>query len=574
MRLRGSVTLKASDCIVRFLVSHGVTDAFGYPGAVICHFMDSAGKEPGMGLHLNYHEQASAFAACGYAQASGRVGVAYSNGGPGATNLVTGIANAWYDSIPTLFITGQVDTTAMRGGLPIRQRGIQEIPTAEMVKSICKRSVLVSGTERLRYELERAYWTATHGRPGPVVLEIPADVQRADVDWEALEPFVPPRAQDEGIPAAAGRICQALRQAERPCLLVGNGVKQCGRQEALRRLAEKAGVPVVFSLPAMDLLPFDHPLNFGFIGNNGHRYSNFVLGKADLIVALGSRLDVKQVGNDRAGFALNAHLLRVDTEEGDLGYPVREDEEQITADLRLLLPALAERADLAVDPAWRQVCRRLKEELCGYDFTAGHRLIQRLADKAPAPCCFLADVGQHEVYLAQSLRLKEGQKMLLSLGLASMGYGLPASIGACLATGGPAVCFCGDGGFQMNVQELQMLRRDSLPVTVVVFNNHALGMIREFQERNFDAVYTQSMEEGGYTIPSVRKLAAAYDIPYSAARSAEELDRIELDDKGPRIIELLVDEPTYLYPRLARGEAIQRMLPPLPEELYERLMAL
>lgn len=565
--------MKISDYIVRFLETHGVTDIFGYPGAIVCHLMDSAQKMSEIKLHLNYHEQASAFAACGYAQASGNLGVAYSNGGPGATNLVTGIANAWYDSIPTLFITGQVDTTAMRGNLPIRQRGIQEIPTAEMVKSICKKSILVSDAENLRHDLEYAYWTAMYGRPGPVVLEIPADIQRADVNWEALPGFTPPNIESTAAQAAV-QIQKALMQAKRPCLLIGNGVRQSGQQRALENWIEKAGIPVVFSLPAMDLLPFDHPLNFGFIGSNGHRYSNFILGKADLIVTLGSRLDLKQVGTVRNNFALNARLLRVDIDKGELSYRVRDDEQQISADLCALLPALAECGNITVDKIWLQACKALKEQLYGYDFTDSHHLLQQLTNKMQSVCCFLADVGQHEIYLAQSLQLKKGQRLLLSLGLASMGYALPASIGACLASGKPTVCVCGDGGFQMNIQELHMLRRDCLPITVIVYNNHALGMIREFQERNFNANYTHSTAESGYTIPSTKKIAAAYGLPYYAVASQEDLDKIELPVNSPCILELLIEEPTYLYPRMARDEAIQCMTPPLPETFYAKLMAL
>lgn len=566
--------MKASDYIINFLVKKNITDMFGYPGAVVCHIMDSAEKNENMNLHLCYHEQSAAFAACGYALSSGRVGVAYATGGPGATNLVTGIADAWYDSLPTIFIVGQVDTMMMRGDLPIRQKGIQEIPTSEMVKSICKYSALVESPDRLQYYMERAYWEATNGRPGPVVLEIPADIQRADISIDASDGYISEKAFDNRLADIGEVILRELEAAKRPCLLVGNGVKVTGLREEFKKLAELLKIPIVFSLPAFDLLPFDHPYNFGFIGNNGNRYSNFILGKSDLIVTIGTRLDVKQVGTVRKDFALNAKLIRVDIDQGELAYKVREDELPFIADLHLLLPYLLQNGKTLVLPHWLNTCRILKEKLYGYDFCNYHRLIQATCDIAPTNSCFSADVGQHEIYMVQALKVKEGQRILLSTGLASMGFALPASIGAVYGKKAPVICICGDGGFQMNMQELQFLVRENLSVKVVVFNNNALGMIREFQERNFEKKYTHSVEAGGYTIPEINKIANAFNISYKRIECIEDIDKLDFSLSGPEIIEIIVTEPTYLYPRLSRGQTICDMIPELNQDLYNELMSL
>lgn len=567
--------MKGSDYITDFLADHGVTDVFGYPGALVCHLMDSLDKANRIHARLNYHEQGSAFAACGYALASKTVGVAYANGGPGATNLISGIANAWYDSLPTIFITGQVDTTAMRGELPIRQRGIQELPIAEVVKPICKLSICVKQKEQLRYCMERAWWEAVSGRPGPVVLEIPADIQRAEIDIDNSPSFESPDiAGDEAIHAEM--VLDYIKKAKRPCLLVGNGVKVARHVEEFRTLVDHLGIPVVFTLSAFDLLPFDHPLNFGFIGSNGHRYSNFILGKADLIVTLGTRLGVKHVGNNRKGFALQAELIRIDVDERELCYPVRDGDTQIQADLIDFLPAfLGALGKTRFNyEEWQNVCCELKSSLEGFDFSFGHQMLRALGDRLPENCCVTADVGQHEIYLTQAMRVKSGQRVLLSTGLASMGFSIPAAIGAHYARRAPVLALCGDGGLQMNIQEIQCISRDQLPVKVVVFNNQALGMIREFQERNFASRFVHSLERGGYTTPDTEKIAAAYRLPYCRVSEISELAQINFSDGKPGLIEMMINQDTYMAPRMNRDAEIQDMLPELDRELYNRLMAL
>ncbi len=554
--------MKVSDYIVDYFVDKGICDMFGYPGALVCHLMDSAAKMPEMQLHLNYHEQAAAFAACGYALVANKPGIAYSNGGPGVTNMVTGIANAWYDSIPTIFITGQVDTTAMIGELPIRQRGIQELPTRRLVEPICKYVAFVKSPKEIRYFIERAYWEAISGRPGPVVLEIPADVMRAMVDIEELEGF------EAGIKRMVAEekidwVFEALRRAKRPSLLFGNGIRVSGNEDLLKRVVEKLRIPALSSLPAIDVLPFDFPLYFGFIGNNGNRYSNYILAKSDLIICIGARLDIKQVGAERNAFVPNARLIRVDVDNNELTYKVNESEEQLQMSAFDFLSSLYERGAALETEDWLSVCRTIKKELYGYDFKAYHKLLQVVCEKAPERCSFTADVGHHEIYLAQVLKLKDQQKLLLSMGLASMGFGLPAAIGAYYGYNAPVFCVCGDGGFQMNLQELQYISSTQIPVKIVVFNNYALGMIREFQERNFESVYTQSVSEGGYSAPNIAAIAHAYGLPYHRVSNLQEAHELRLEENRPEVIELIVEESTVLFPRFQKGAGIEVMVPEL-----------
>jgi len=573
--------VKATDYIIDFLSSKGITDMFGYPGGVICHLMDSASKySDSIKAHTNYHEQGAAFAACGYAQSSKKPGVAYATSGPGATNLVTGIANAYFDSVPAIFITGQVDTYAVKGDLNIRQRGFQETDIVSIVKSVTKYCVYVENPEKLRYYIEKAYWMATNGRPGPVLLDIPADVQRSEIQVEEQLGFFPDKEKlitnIESVSGETERIVKALQKSKRPCFLIGSGIKQSGQEFIFRKIAEKLNIPVVSSMPAFDLLPYKHKLNFGFVGANGHRYANFVLGKSDLVITLGSRLDLKQVGNNRSLFASNARLIRIDVDAGELTYKVRDDEEQIVADLKNLIP------DLALDvkfvgtdyDEWVDICEIIRDKLKGIDEEIYHKLIAEVSERVPENVGITADVGHHEVWVAQSYRVKENQSVYISGGLGSMGYSLPAAIGIYYGSKLPVICFNGDGGLQMNIQELQFIRRENLPIKVIVINNYALGMIRHFQEKNFNANYVQTTNDSGYTAPDFSKIAAAYELDYYRVERIEDVENIDFCSTEPALIEICVPINTYLVPNFGYKGPLHDQDPPINRELYDYIMSL
>ena len=570
--------MKVTDYILSFLVEKEIKQMFGYPGGVICHFIDSATKfTQNIKAHATYHEQAAAFAACGYAQANCNVGVAYATSGPGATNLVTGIANAFFDSIPVLFFTGQVDTYGLRGTLPIRQKGFQETDVVSMLQGITKYAVRVDSPEEIRYHLEKAYYLAVSGNPGPAVLDLPADVQRADVVVETLRGFEP----DEEVSVTkeskmVQTILQKLKKAERPCLLVGNGVKQSGCRSMIRTIIEAMKIPAVFSMPAFDVLPTEHPQNMGFIGANGHRYANFVLGKSDLILTVGSRMDLKQVGNQRTSFAPQAKIVRVDIDEGNLFYKVHEDECGIVADLRRLCPAWLKKIGEfpKCSDKWLDACRQLKDELKGYDDLPYNKLLTAFGDMIPENVIMTADVGQSELWVAQNLPIKKGQRVYLSAGHGTMGYSLPAAIGASYTADRPVFSFSGDGGIQMNLQELQFVKRENRPIKVIVINNHALGMIRGFQEANFNKNYTQTIQGCGYSAPDFEKLAKAYDLPYTRITQEKDLVGLQLDTMKAELIEIVIPQYTLLNPNFGTNGKIQDQRPYMNRDLYNRLMEL
>lgn len=568
--------MKVTDYIVEFLTSKGITDVFGYPGGVICHFIDSLSKYEQIKGHINYHEQASAFAACGYAQESGVPGVAYATSGPGATNLVTGIANAYYDSIPTIFFTGQVDTYGLKRELNVRQRGFQETDIVGMVSPITKYASRIDDPQSIRYELEKAFYHATNGNPGPVLLDLPADVQRALIDENNLMGFSMPEDSGSNVNDFADEILCRLQACERPCFLLGCGIKQSRMKRAVVELADKIDIPVVTSMPAVDILPGSHRNCFGFIGANGSRYGNFVLGKSDLIITMGSRLDLKQVGNDRAKFAGQAKIIRIDIDDGNLEHKVHDDEIQYRADVRDMIPALYQKSkqhcfDFS---KWRDVCGKIKTRFQGYDDEPYTAIIRAFSESLPNNMCITADVGQSEVWVAQQYSFKEGDSFHISAGHGAMGYSLPAAIGAFFAKKGPVVSFNGDGGIQMNLQELQFLSRERIPVTVVIINNRSLGMIRGFQEANFEKNYQQTTRSSGYTVPDFGKIANAYGIGYYRIRNKTDAENYVLESGSPQIVEIEIQEETHLCPNFGRAGYIQDQRPYIDRLLYEEVMSL
>jgi len=571
--------MKVSDYIINFLVERGVHDIFGYSGGVVCHLIDSAFKTERMTAHTNYHEQAAAFAACAYGQATGIPGVAFATSGPGATNLVTGIANAYFDSAPAIYLTGQVDTYSLKTGMSISQRGFQETDIVSMVKSITKYAVQVQKPDQICYELEKAWFIATTCRKGPVLLDLPADVQRGNMEPEQVTHFHPPVQTNSKrhIDALAADIVRQLIGAKRPCILVGNAVKQNQLQTSLRCFAESWGIPVVSSMNAVDILPSQHPLFMGFIGTNGHRCANMAVAKCDLLLSLGSRLDLKQVG-DRISFAAKAKLIRVDIDKGELSYKVHADEQAVYADLTDLLPALNRQAVIERDGRqWLEVCASMKQSLLREDCTSlGHRFLMKIAPLCDAKTVFTLDVGHNEVWSAQALEIQEGQSVYLSGGLGAMGYSLPAAIGIAYTAATTVVSICGDGGLQMNIQELQVLAREQLNIKVLILNNHSLGMIRHFQEANFEERYTLTTADCGYTVPDFGKLANAYGLPYVLWEDLEKPEPCAalLRRQGPAIIECKVDRQTRLYPKFGKPPAIENMEPLIDQARFQHLMEL
>lgn len=564
--------MKVTDYIARFLATKGMTEVFGYPGGMVTHLMDSLAHEPAVHAHLNYHEQACAFAACAYAQIAHRPGMSFATSGPGATNLITGICNAYFDSIPVLFITGQVNTGELKIGYSVRQRGFQETDIVSIVAPVTKFAACVREAAEVPAMLQRAYDVAVEGRPGPVLVDIPMDVQRADISVvdEDIGAAVVTSGDCMGAAEAA---MEALRAARRPCLLLGAGIHAAGAEAALGNLLEKWNLPVITTMPSVDLLPSQHPMNYGFLGAYGDRTANFIAAKSDLVLSIGARLDIRQTGVHRESFAPHARILRVDVDAGELSYCLHAEETQIPLDAGDFIKAMCTFHSMPPKLAWIAVCNEIREKLATRDDLLPNHILRAISQYIDVPVV-TTDVGQNQVWAAQSWDVRPGQRVLFSAGHGAMGYALPAAIGAYYACQKPVVCLCGDGGLQMNIQELAVLARDKLPIMVIVMNNHALGMIRQFQEMYFDARYTMTLEGYGYAAPDFCAVADGYGLKTLKISNLEDIAGLPATWKEPYLVEVEIRNPTYVYPKLEFGKSNQDQEPLLDRETYDEIMEL
>lgn len=566
--------MKVSDYIVEYLISQGVEHVFGYPGGMVTHLIDSLSKyDKQIAAHVMYHEQGAAFAACGYAQTSGKTGVAYATSGPGATNLITGICNAYMDSIPTLFITGQVNSFEQKGNLRLRQRGFQEADIVSMVTECTKYAARINDPKRIKYELQKAMYIANEGRKGPVLLDIAMDVTRSDVVPEEIEAFVKPIETSCDISMELlSELQREIGEAKMPVLIVGNGLERSSRNFGL---INSVGIPVVTSMIAVD---FKSSLErcYGFIGAYGDRVANFLVAKSDLIITIGARLDIRQVGANRERFAPAARIVRIDIDAEELAYKVHKNELAIVADAERALGQIAAIfASTKKNYArWIEVCEYIRNRLIGMDKGIPNTYVCEISKKMKANTIVTTDVGQNQVWVAQSFVSGFGQRVLFSGGDGAMGYSLPASIGAALASGSTVYSFNGDGGIQMNIQELQTIVREQLPVKIIVLNNNSLGMIRHFQEMYFDSNYFQTVPEGGFLTPDFTKIAKAYGVDTVSVRTLDELCNIDslFENDKPCLIEVSLDNDTYVFPKLQFGKPNQDQEPLIDRNLYFELM--
>lgn len=574
--------MKVSDYIVEYLIAKDIRHVFGYPGGMVTHLMESFSKyNDKIAAHVSYHEQGAAFAACGYAQATGKVGVAYATSGPGATNLITGICNAYFDSIPTLFITGQVNTNERKGDLRLRQRGFQETDIVPMVAGVTKYAAQLERPEDIKYCMDRAFFEALSGRKGPVLLDIPMNIFRAEIDENLLMGFAPSLyCQYAGKADIYESLEVTLENSKAPVLLLGNGIKTAGEAERIQKLVDTLGIPTVTSMIAVDVLT-DSTYNYGFIGAYGDRAANFIVAKADLLITIGSRLDIRQVGAKRENFAPKANIIRFDIDEGELEYEVHEDEIQIETDLSLVIDALTElarRHDYKNKfVPWLLKANIIKEKLYGIDDKKPNKIVRELSRYIPENALITTDVGQNQVWAAQSFDFKKGQQMFFSGGHGAMGYALPAAIGASVENKAITYAFTGDGGLQMNIQELMFVAREQLPVKLVLFNNNALGMIRHFQEMYFQDNFFQTVPAGGFESPDFSKIAQAYGIRYARVNNIDEIADVDENiwiDQRPAFIEVIIDEPTYVFPKLKFGNPNYDQEPLLDRALLKELIEL
>lgn len=566
--------MKASDYIAETLAARNVPAVFELIGGMITHMVDSlhvCGKTPIISMR---HEQGAAFAA----EASGRIlgdvpGIAMATSGPGATNLLTGIGSCFFDSSPAVFITGQVNRHEQRGDRAVRQLGFQETDIAAMAAPVTKEVFRVNNAEDLPQILDDAFRIATTGRRGPVLIDIPMDVQRDQVTApvRSLPASADPNALDS---AFAQDALKAVLKSSKPLILAGGGLRSGLAVDSFRRFAQLASIPIVHSLMAVDVVASNDPLNAGMIGSYGNRWSNLALNDCDCLIVLGSRLDVRQTGSDTEGFKGTRPIFHVDIESGEMNNRVVD----CFATVSNLVPAL-EVLSSVFEGHGSQIAKQIElwtreianlrakwpdtEELHVSGINPNTFMHQLSAAMASA-AAYVVDVGQHQMWAAQSLEISAAQRFLTSGGMGSMGFALPASIGAAVCLKGqPVVMIAGDGGFQCNIQELQTVAHLGLPIKMAIINNQCHGMVRQFQESYFHARYQSTV--WGYSAPDFSRVADAYGIETrTIAQPADvdhALDWFSTGRNSPSLLQVMVDPSANAYPKLAFGRGISSMEP-------------
>ncbi len=579
---------KLSDYVAEFLASQGIGHAFIISGGASIHLLHSIAEHPEIAHICPHHEQAGAMAADAYARVNGNLGCAIGTSGPGATNMITGIAGAWFDSVPCLYITGQVTTFRMKGDTGVRQLGFQETEIIPMVEPITKYAVQIKDRMDIRYELEKAVHIAKSGRPGPVVIDIPDDLQREDVDVSALMGFAPEggaTARDEAPPHEIEQVVAMLREAERPVVIAGWGIRLAGAQKQLLGVLDILGVPVLTSWAARDMIASDHPQLVGTLGTHGVRAGNFAVQNCDLVLSIGTRLSTRETGSPLDSWARGARVVVVDIDAAELkkfttfGRPL---DLGIRADAGAFLDGLLAKLDGFV-PAniatWNERIAGWKARypVCGDDArnettTNPYVFVEELADVLPADEQIFIDTGCSVAWMMQGFNVKNGQRLYHDFNNTAMGWALPAAIGGCLALGGQAVtCVSGDGSLMMNLQELATIKRHKLPVRLFVLNNGGYSMVQQTQEQWLGGEHVGTSHEGGLDFPDFAQIAEAFDIPYvSIDGSATVKDGLKraMAQNGAVLIDVVIPAHKRVIPQSKFGYPIEDAEPLLPRDEF------
>ena len=560
--------MKVSDYIVDFLIDRGIADAFGIPGGVILELLYAMDRrKTEFSAHLCCHEQGAAFAACGYAQASSKPGVAYATRGPGVTNLITAIADAFYDSVPVLFLTAHA---AERKHPSMRTEADQDMDPLPLVASITKYAVRIEHAADVPRALEYAYQTALSGRKGPTFLDFSSKMLEAELCCDLPVPCAP-RVGTDNTAQVKAELISALRIARRPILLIGSGIHQSHTEASIRILAEKVQIPVLSSCISQDIMP-DSPLYFGYIGSHGIRYSNFILSKADLIISFGNRMSVPVHSASFHHVINHTQKIRIDIDEAEF---LRELPccNCLTADLSVLLPRLSE-APLSYSGSteWLAVCTSLKKNLRQYDIKTPVRELAEILKQLPSDALLVSDVGNHSFWLSRAYAYAGAcQRLLYSKSFSALGCALPKAVGASIATGKPVFCFVGDQGFQFNLQELLIIARHRFPIIVILLNNFSSGMIRMREKQQFHTLL-HTTQADGYDIPDFESIVKAYGLSYCLFQPGETLPLKDWLLSGtPGVLELRLDDSIDLEPCLPIGNPCQQLAPLLSQALYEQL---
>lgn len=590
--------MKLSDYVIQYLEQLGENHMFMLPGGGAMHLNDSLGKSKKIQYVVCLHEQACAVAAEAYARVTNKPGLLMVTTGPGGTNAITGVAAAYVESTPMIVLSGQVKRADMINGQGIRQQGMQELDIISIIKPVTKYAALVTEPESIRYHLDRAVYEATTGRKGPVWLDIPLDVQAIQIEEDKLAGWHPEQAdkeilkkQEELLEQQVLNVIDCLNQAERPVILAGNGIRLSGGTDAFYQLVKELQVPVLTTWNGIDLIEDTHPLFFGRPGGMGQRYANFVQQNSDFFLSVGARMNLLQTGYNFDGFARAAYKIMVDIDENELHKTNVRPDLAVCADAKHFIEVLLKHKDKIKRKdysGWISYANRVKQK---YPIVTEEAWNQKELVNTYALLDTITEQMQPEdIYVSgssgtcidvsmQTFRVKKGQRVFSTKGLASMGFGVPATIGACLAGNRRrTVCVNGDGGFQMNIQELETIHRLNLPIKIFVLNNQGYAQIHATQKNIFGGHYVACDEESNLTLSPVSDVARAYRLKtvqiYHNSELEEKVQEV-LEYEGPVICEVMVPIELSALPKQVSYKRqdgqmeslpLEYMNPMLPEE--------
>ena len=565
--------MKLSDYVIQFLADLGIGHVFYVSGGGAMHLNDSLGRNGEIEGVCMLHEQGASIAAEAYARISENYGACLVTSGPGGTNAVTGVAGAYYDSTPVIYISGQVKRADSVGDQGIRQFGIQETDILSIVRSVTKYAVQIQEPEEIRYEMEKAAYLAREGKPGPVWIDIPLDIQASQVEPEGLESYQKPDdgcafgLDKEEINSRIARVFDLLHKSERPLILLGNGIRLAGAVSEAREFYEALGAPVVTSWNGVDLIEDDHPLFYGRPGSVGHRHANFIQQNADFVLTIGSRLNLLSTGYNYADFLGNAVHVMVDIDEKEMHKKSVHPDVELPCDAGYFLRKMLEKKEelyTAQKEAWISYCNGMQERYPvvipeakpreGY--VSAYRLVEEISRQMTEEDIYQFTSSGTSVDIAMKVfKVKRGQRAFLTKGLAAMGFDVPACIGSCIASGGKrTVCVTGDGSVMMNIQELEVIKRRNLPVKLFITDNGGYSMIYGSQNGNFKGRLTGCTKESGLTLPDIRRIAEAFGIRTLDLDSEADLEgkvREALGYRGPVVCRVKADIEQKILPRQA-----------------------
>ena len=582
---------KVSDVVAEVLIEEKVSHVFAISGGASLHLIHSLADNENIQYICNHNEQASAMAADGYSRVSGNIGVAIATSGPGATNLITGICCSYYDSVPTLFITGQVSTSRMKGDTGVRQVGFQETPIVDVVKSITKYAYTIKHPSEIKYQIQKALHIARSGRPGPVLIDIPDDLQRANIESSLLKNFQPDIEQEKGkLTDTILNVMSMIKKSKRPVIIAGWGVHLSKTQSDFIKFAEDLNLPIALTWGAADLISFDHELYIGTFGTHGNRHANFAVQNADLIISLGSRLDTKSTGSPVNTFAREAKKIMVEIDINELNKFKKFDlkfDKLIHCDLKDFFDEVQKiniQKFFNKRDDWINQINQWQEAFNAFDDRKSlsttqvnpYNFIDRISDNLKENSKVIIDTGCSIAWFMQSMKIPETVRVYHDCNNTAMGWALPASIGGYYADLGksPIITIVGDGGFMMTSYELATAMHNNIPLKIFIMNNQGYSMIQQTQDQWLDSNYYASSKQGGMSFPDFQKLSKAYNFKYFELKDDSDLHLVEEIIAYPKalICNVFIDSDFRVTPQVKFGRPNEDMGPLLPREMFNENM--